>query len=95
MEAPQEFVQQDHLAAGHDQAVDGVAVLLPSSVVVIRALEQEGVVAALLELCDDVQKAHLAPRPRALYIQLISSFFSAGVCSRSTSMSALRPIDIF
>ena len=58
-EALHELVQKDHLAAGDHQAVDGIQVVLAPSVVFLRTLEQEGVVARLLELSDDVQKGDL------------------------------------
>ena len=55
-EALHELVQQDHLAAGDHQAVDSIQVVLAPSVVFLRTLEQEGMVARLLQLSDDVQE---------------------------------------
>ncbi len=58
-EALHELIQQDHLAASDHQAVDSIQVVLAPSVVLLCALKQEGVVARLLQLGDDVQKRDL------------------------------------
>ncbi len=60
LEAAHELVEEHHLAGGHGQAVDGLAVVVGPAEVALRALEEEGVVAALLQLRDDVQQADLA-----------------------------------
>lgn len=60
-ELDQQLVQQHHLARGGNQSVCCAAVVsLVAPVLLLRALEQEGVVAALLELRDDVEQGDLA-----------------------------------
>ncbi len=66
LEAAQKLVKEDHLAGGDDQAIDGFAVV-GAAEVALGALKQEGMVAALLQLCDDVQEADLAAPLGALH----------------------------
>ena len=61
LEALHELIQQHHFAAGDHQAVHSIQVVLTPPVVLLSTLKQEGVVARLLQLCDDVQQRHLAP----------------------------------
>ena len=60
LEALHELVQQHHLATGDDKPVHSIQVILSSPVVLLSTLEEERVVAGLLELCDDIQQRHLA-----------------------------------
>ena len=58
-ETLEQFVQQDHLAGGSDQPVNCIQVLVVAPVLLLCSVEQEGMVAALLELDDDVQQGQL------------------------------------
>ena len=55
-----QLVQQHHLAAGQHQPVHSVCIVLCAAVLGLGALKQEGVVAALLQLGDDVEEGDLA-----------------------------------
>lgn len=59
LEAAHELVEEHHFAGRHDEAVHGVAVIVGAAEIGLRALKQEWVVAALLQLRDDVQQADL------------------------------------
>lgn len=59
LEALHELVQQHHLATGHDKPVHSSQVVLTASVLLLGALKEEGVVAALLELSDHIQQGDL------------------------------------
>ena len=61
LEAAHELVEEDHLAGGDHEAVHGLRAVPAVAEVCLRAAEEEGVVAALLQLRDDVQQRHLRP----------------------------------
>ena len=56
LEPAHELVQQDHLAGGDHQAVHRLGTVPAVSEVRLSAAEQEGVIAALFQLRDDVQQ---------------------------------------
>lgn len=60
-EALHELVQQNHFATCDHQSVYSIQVILATAVVFFRALKQEGVVARLLQLSDDIQQGDLTP----------------------------------
>ncbi len=66
LEAAHELVEEDHLARGDHQAVHGLRAVAAVAEVRLGAAEEEGVVAALLQLRDDVQQRHLRPALRPL-----------------------------
>jgi hypothetical protein len=56
VQAAEQLVQQHHLARGEHQAPRHVVVAARAQpVLLLRRLEQEGVVAALLQLSNDVE----------------------------------------
>ena len=59
LKALHQLVQQHHLAASHHKPVHSIQVVLPTSVVFFSTLKQEGMVARLFQLCDDVQQGNL------------------------------------
>lgn len=67
LEAAHELVKEHHFAGRHNKAVHGIAVIVGAAKVSLRALKQKRMVAALLQLCDDVQQADLGAPLRALY----------------------------
>lgn len=58
-ERGQELVKEDHFPRGLDETVNRVQILVIPPVLLFCCAEQEGVVAALLELYDDVKQRHL------------------------------------
>ena len=67
LEAAHELVKEHHLAGRHNEAIHSVAIIIGAAEVGLRALKQERVVAALLQLRDDVQQADLRAPLRALH----------------------------
>ena len=59
-EALHELVQQDHLAAGDYKPVNCIQSIISTPVVLLSTLEEEGVIAALFELSNDVQQGNLS-----------------------------------
>lgn len=56
LEPSEQLVQQHHLATGHRQALYCTLVCLTAAIALLSTLKEEGVVAALLELVDDVEQ---------------------------------------
>lgn len=61
LQADQQLVKQHHFARGAHESVDGVQVFVVPPEFLLRRAEQEGVVAALLQLDNDVEQRNLRP----------------------------------
>lgn len=59
LKALHELVEQHHLATGDHQPVHSIEVVFPTPVVFFSTLEEERVVASLLQLSNDIQKGYL------------------------------------
>lgn len=71
LETAQQLVKEHHLARRLHQAIHCIQVFVIPTILLLCRAEEEGVVAALLELNDDVQQRDL--RPFALQRQSIMS----------------------
>lgn len=63
LEAGQELVEQHHLPGRAHEPLDGVEVFLVAAELLLGSAEQEGVVAALFQLDDDVEQRNLRSAP--------------------------------
>lgn len=60
-ETAEQLIKEHHLARRLNQSIDCIQVFVIPPVLLLSCAEEEGVVAALLELDDDVQEGDLRP----------------------------------
>ena len=80
LEALHQLIQQNHFATGHHKAVHSIQVIFPAPVVFFGTLKQEGMVACLLQLCNDVQQGYLAPLAALQGVAALSAIQSLDCC---------------